>query len=235
MVRQTTPTQMARKLARMLRPERPDYAYLKKVFQHTRALLAVQPTKTAKRLPALLTDRELVAFYEAVWQARNPQHMVLIKLLLFTGLRNVELAHVRLQDVDLDHCQIRVAQGKGGKDRNVLFPLSFRGELAQYMRGPQACRAVYLFESNRMRPYSTRRIRQIIRAYALAAHINKRVYPHLFRHQLMTFLTRQGIISPKLQLLSGHAEERNLAIYRDLALADVATEYEEAMQSFPVR
>jgi integrase/recombinase XerD len=103
------------------------------------------------------------------------------------------------------------------------------------MQGPQACGAAYLFESNRMRPYSTRRIRQIIREYALAARINKRVYPHLFRHQLMTFLTRKGLISPKLQLLSGHAEERNLAIYRDLALADVSAEYEQAMQSFPVR
>lgn len=72
MVRQTTPTHMAKKLARLLRPERPDYAYLKKVFQHTRALLAVRPTKTERRLPELLTDAELVAFYEAVWQARNP-------------------------------------------------------------------------------------------------------------------------------------------------------------------
>ena len=88
----------------VLRPERPDYAYVKKVFQHTRALLAVKPTKTERRLPELLTDAELVAFYEAVWQARNPQHMVLIKLLLFTGLRNIELAHVRRQDVELDHC-----------------------------------------------------------------------------------------------------------------------------------
>jgi hypothetical protein len=51
----------------------------------------------------------------------------------------------------------------------------------------------------------------------------------------MTFLTRKGLMSPKLQLLSGHAEERNLAIYRDLALADVAAGYEQAMQSFPVR
>jgi integrase/recombinase XerD len=109
------------------------------------------------------------------------------------------------------------------------------GELAQYMQGSEACRAVYLFESNRMRPYSTRRIRQIVHAYALAAHINKCVYPHLFRHQLMTFLTRKGLMSPKLQLLSGHTEERNLAIYRDLALADVSAEYEQAMQSFPVR
>lgn len=235
MAHQITPKQMAKRLARILRPERPDYAYLKKVFQHTRALLAVKPTKKGKRLPQLLTDRELVAFYEAVWRARDPKHMVLIKVLIFTGLRNSELARVKLQDVDLDHCQIRVEQGKGGKDRSVLFPTSFRGELAQYMRGLQDRRAVYLFESNRLRPYSSRRIRQIVHEYAQAAGIQKRVYPHLFRHQIITFLTKKGIISPKLQLLSGHAEEKNLAIYRDLALADVSAEYEEAMGSFPVR
>jgi hypothetical protein len=46
----------------------------------------------------------------------------------------------------------------------------------------------------------------------------------------VTFLTRKGLTSSKLQLLSGHAEERNLALYRGLALADVAAEYEQALQ-----
>jgi integrase/recombinase XerD len=205
------------------------------VRRRVRALLAVRPTKAEKWLPELLTDTELVAFYEAVWQARHPQHMVMLKLLLFTGLRNAELAHVQVQDVDLDHCQIHVVQGKGRKDRSVVFPIGFRGELAQYLQGPQARRAVYVSAYNRLRPYSTRRIRQIIRAYALEARIHKRVYPHLFRHQLITFLTRKGFMNPKLQLLSGHAEERNRPIYRELALADVSAEYEAAMQSFPVR
>jgi hypothetical protein len=54
------------------------------------------------------------------------------------------------------------------------------------------------------------------------------------RHQLMTYLTKQGIITPKLQLLSGHAVEQSLAVYRALALSDVADEYEAAMQHFPV-
>jgi integrase/recombinase XerD len=108
MAQQTTPKQMARRLARVLRDERPDYSYLKKVFQHIRALLAVKPGKVQKRLPHLLTDQELVAFYETVWQARDPVHMILIKLLIFTGLRNAELANVQLSDVDLDNCQIRV-------------------------------------------------------------------------------------------------------------------------------
>jgi integrase/recombinase XerD len=96
MAHQTPPKQMAQRLARVLRPLGPEHSYLTKVFQHTRALLAVTPATKGKRLPHLLTDRELVAFYEAVWQARNPQHMVMIKVLIFTGLRNAELARVRL-------------------------------------------------------------------------------------------------------------------------------------------
>jgi hypothetical protein len=47
--------------------------------------------------------------------------------------------------------------------------------------------------------------------------------------------TKKGIISPKLQLISGHTEEKSLVIYRDLALVDVSNEYEEAMKSFPVK
>ena len=85
---QTPPKQMAKKLARLLRTERPDYGYLKKVFQHTRSLLALAPAKVEKRLPELLTDPELVGFYEAVWHARNPAHLVMIKLLIFTRYGN---------------------------------------------------------------------------------------------------------------------------------------------------
>ena len=50
-----------------------------------------------------------------------------------------------------------------------------------------------------------------------------------------TYLTKRGIISPKLQLLSGHATEKSLAVYRELALSDVSVEYEEAMKMFPIR
>jgi integrase/recombinase XerD len=229
------PKAMAKKLVRVLRPHHPDAHYLKKVFQHTRALLAVGPTSRAQRLPELLTEAELVAFYEAIWHARQLSHLVMLKLLLFTGLRNAELAQLRMTDVDLQTCQLRIYQGKGHKDRYVLFPTGFRGELAQYMERQQVQGATYLFESNRCRPYSMRRIRQVVKQYALAAGIEKRVYPHLFRHQFITYLTKQGISSPKLQLLSGHSTEQSLAVYRALALSDVAQEYEAAMRTFPVR
>ena len=188
-----------------------------------------------KRLPELLTDAELAAFYDAVWHAHQLTHVVMLKLLLFTGIRNAELIQLRLTDIDLQMYHLRITQGKGHKDRYVLFPQSFRGELAQYMERQRTQRATYLFESMRHRPYSTRRLRQLVKQYAAAAGITKRVYPHLFRHQLLTHLTRQGIISPKLQVLSGHATEQSLGVYRTLALSDVAVEYEAAMRVFPVR
>jgi len=229
------PKEMALKIAKKLRQQRPDYQYLKQVFFHVRRLLSVTPEKGEKRLPELLTNEELQSFYEAVFSARNHEHMVMIKFLIFTGVRNAELANIRLTDADLQDLRIRIQQGKGSKDRYVPIPQSFRGELAQYIESQRKKKAKYLFESNRLKPYSTRRIRQIVKQYASKANIQKRVYPHLFRHQLITFLTKQGIVSPKIQLLSGHSQEKNLAIYRDMALSDVAEEYEQAMKSFPVR
>jgi hypothetical protein len=61
------------------------------------------------------------------------------------------------------------------------------------------------------------------------------VHLFLFRQQIITYLTRKGIISPKLQLLSEHSEEKSLVMYRDLALPDVAADYEAAMRTYPVR
>ena len=58
---------------------------------------------------------------------------------------------------------------------------------------------------------------------------------YLFRHHLLTYLTKRGFMSPQLQLLSGHTMEQSLAVYRALTLSDVVGEYEDAMQTFPVK
>ena len=95
------PKEMAEKLVRQLRPQHPDYQYLKQVFQHIRTVLEVTPANKEKRLPELLTDQELMAFYDAVFRARNRKHAAMIKLLIFTGVRNAELSMIRLTDIQL--------------------------------------------------------------------------------------------------------------------------------------
>jgi site-specific recombinase XerD len=101
-------------------------------------------------LARAVTAPELVTLYETIWQARQLTHVVMLTLLLFTGIRNAELVRLRLTDVDLQTCQVRIAQGKGQKDRSVLIPTSFRGELAQYMERQRTQGARSLFESNRL-------------------------------------------------------------------------------------
>jgi integrase/recombinase XerD len=230
------PKQMANQITKLLRKQRPDANYVKKVFQYVRESLDLKgEADRSKKLPELMTEDELKRFYEAVWQGFNRSHMVMLKLMLFTGIRNDELVNITIKDVDLDQMRIRINQRKGDKDRYVLFPPYFRGELAQYISVQQEKGAAYLFESNRLTKYSTRWVREIVKKYARKAGINKRIHPHLFRHQLLTYLTSKGIVDAKIQLVSGHKSRDSLSIYQDLSLADVDKEYRKVMEDFPIQ
>lgn len=232
----TPPKEMAKKVANLLRKQRPDPSYVKKVFQYVREDLGLKGGKVrAKKLPELMTEEELSRFYKAIWQASNRMHMIMLKLILFTGVRNEELVNLTLKDVDLDSMRIRINHGKGDKDRYVLFPPYFRGELAQYISIQEEKGSVYLFESNRMSKFTTRWIREIVKKYARKAGIEKRIHPHLFRHQILTYLTSKGIVDAKIQLISGHKSRDSLSIYQDLSLSDIEQEYRDAMKDFPIQ
>jgi hypothetical protein len=161
---QTPARRKARQLARHLRGERPDYAYLKEVFRHLRDDLGVQVTKAPKKLPYVPTEAEIRAFYDAVWKARRGSDVVLIKTLLYTGTRVAELVRIQIADVDLDGCRIRITQGKGAKDRYVPFPGAFKETLALHIDGQRRAGAAFLFESSWKRPYSDRGVRKILAA-----------------------------------------------------------------------
>jgi integrase/recombinase XerD len=229
------PKKMAKQVTKLLRKQRPDPSYVKKVFEYVREDLGLKGGEVrSKKLPELMTNEELKRFYKVVWFASNRNHIVMLKLILFTGIRNDELVNLTLKDVDLDSMRIRV-HGKGDKDRYVLFPLSFQGELAQYVSIQKEKEAVYLFESNRKTKFTTRWIREIVKKYARKADIDKRIHPHLFRHQILTYLTSKGIIDAKIQLISGHKSRDSLSIYQDLSLSDIEQEYWDAMKDFPIQ
>lgn len=107
--------------------------------------------------------------------------------------------------------------------------------MAQYVSVQQEKGAVYLFESNRLTKFTTRWIREIVKNYARKAGINKGIHPHIFRYQLLTYLTSKGIVDAKIQLISGHKSPDSLSIYKDLGLADVNKEYWEVMEDFPIQ
>ncbi|GGM16663.1 hypothetical protein GCM10010841_26240 [Deinococcus aerophilus] len=49
----------------------------------------------------------------------------MLKLLFFTAVRVGELVKIEVADLDLAACKIFVGQGKGSKDRSILFPQTF--------------------------------------------------------------------------------------------------------------
>lgn len=74
--------------------------------------------------------------------------------MLYTGVRVAELVAIGLADVDLDACRIRITAGKGGKDRMVPFPTSFKEALALHIHHQRTIGATFLFESSWKKPYS---------------------------------------------------------------------------------
>jgi integrase/recombinase XerD len=207
---------------------------LKAVFRHLRAELNVPVTANSKSLPDIPTEEELKRYYETVWTGENSQDLLIIKTLLYTGARVSELVNIKLSDVDFKRCQIRITSGKGGKDRMVPFPDSFREVLSMHVKDMKLSGAAYLFESSWKKLYTDRGIRKILQKYATAAGLEKTVSPHKLRHFLFTWLKKQGLDDAMIQPYSGHASRQSLEIYSRLSLAVAQEEYDQAIKKFPV-
>lgn len=230
-----TPTkEVVKKIAKLLRDERPDYVYLRDLFKKVRDELGVTVTTQPKKLPYVPTEEELKCYYDVVWRTRNTKHMVLIKVLLYTGIRVQELVNVKIEDIDFDRCQIRINQGKRKKDRMVPFPHDFGETLMLFVNSEKDNGCVYLFESNRKKPYTTRAIRQILADYAKEAGMKHSISPHKLRHFLFTWLKKQGIDDALIQPYSGHETRQSLEIYSKLSLADAQGKYNDVINDFPV-
>lgn len=230
----TPAAKKARELTKYLRGEHPDYLYLKEVFRHLRAELAITVPKATHKLPYVPSEEEIARYYQVVWAGQNLQDALLIKVLLYTGVRVGELVKIQLADVDLGQCQIRITAGKGAKDRQVPFPPSFKEALSLHIQGQHSKRATYLFESSWQRAYSERGVRKMLARYGQAAGLSHPISPHQLRHFLLTWLKKQGVDDALIQPYSGHASRQSLEIYSRLALDDAQPEYNEVIKRFPV-
>ena len=97
-----------------------------------------------------------------------------------------ELVRIRIADVDLDSCRIRITHGKGGKDRVVPFPATFKETLALHIDAQRRADAVFRFESSWKKAYTDRGVRKILTRYTQAAGVTASISPHTLRHFLFT-------------------------------------------------
>jgi len=229
-----TAKQKAKQIAKYFRQERADYLYIKAVFRQLRQELDVTIMKTPKKLPYVPTEEEIKKYYSTVWQSNNMQHVVMIKTLLYTGIRVTELINVKIRDVDINSCQIKVNQGKGKKDRIVPFPRSFKEVIAIHIESALKKDNTYLFESSWKKQYSDRGIRKILEHYTREAGIERSISPHKLRHFLFTWMKKQNIDDALIQPYSGHDSRLSLEIYSKLSISDAQKGYDEVIGKFPV-
>jgi integrase len=216
------------RIARLVRHEGLDYDGWRYVAKRVRKVCELRPDKKGRRLPRVLTTEEFRRFYQVVDRAEDVQHALMLRLLYYTGVRVSELCNMLVADVDLECCKIRINQGKGSKDRYVLFGKGFATALRTHIAAHPLNR--WLFQTQRHRRYSTRRVQQIVSKYAQEAGV--KATPHTFRHQAITFLTRHsGLADAELQLISGHARRETLAVYQHVALdGDLESKYQATMK-----
>jgi integrase/recombinase XerD len=196
--------------------------------QEVRQVCRLKPQRRGRKLPNVLTTEEFRRFYQTVDRADNAQHALMLRLLFYTGVRVAELCAIEIADIDLEACRIRINEGKGQKDRVVLFGRSFATALRAYLAAHTKNR--YLFQTRLAGPFTTRRVEQIVKRYAEAAGV--KATPHTFRHQAITWLTRHsGMADAELQLITGHAKRETLVIYQHVALdARLEERYQKAMR-----
>lgn len=234
MDKRTSPRKKALQIIKHFRREDPDYNYLRAVFVHLRKELEVEVGSKPKKLPYVPTEEEIRKYYKSVWESKNLQDMIIIKTLLYTGIRVSELIRLKISDVDLDRCQVKVVSGKGQKDRIVPFPKSFRETLALYIEKSKQQATSSLFESSWAKPYSDRGIRKILEKYSKIAGTPKNISPHKLRHFLFTWLKIQGVDDALIQPYSGHETRQSLEVYSKLSLDMAQDSYDNNIKDFPI-
>jgi len=85
----------------------------------------VERAKKPQRLPVVLTRKEVAALLGEL----HGIHWLMGSLLYGTGMRLMECVRLRVKDVDFEHGEIVIRQGKGGKDRRTMLPRSLHQAL----------------------------------------------------------------------------------------------------------
>src|SRR6476619_1251470 len=118
--------EITKRILAIVRKEHIDYKSFLDICQRVRTKAGLRKPKKQRTLPKLLSEADLKRFFRTIQDCCNVEPEVMLRLLFFTAIRVSELVNIKISDVDLGNCKIFIDQGKGSKDRYILFPTSFR-------------------------------------------------------------------------------------------------------------
>jgi integrase/recombinase XerD len=174
----------------------------------------VVPTcRKPQRLPVVLSRDEVRRFLDAV---AAHKHRVILTVCYAAGLRISEAVRLTPSAIDSHRMVIRVAEGKGRKDRYVMLSPQLLTILRDYWRTTRPQQ--WLFPGNRPdQPISRHAVAIACRAARSRCNIGKPVTPHALRHAFAVHLLEAGADLRTIQLLLGHRSLGTTARYLRLA------------------
>ena len=163
-----------------------------------------------RTLPVVLSRAELGRFFAAI---PNQKHRTVLMTLYGAGLRLAEALHLRIADVDsARHC-LRIAPGKGQKDRYTLLSPTLLQQLRTYWKATHPA-SVWLFPGQQAAtPLDATAVQRQCGPAARRAGLAKRVTTHTMRHCFATHLLEAGTDLRTIQQLLGHRSLQTTAVY----------------------
>jgi integrase/recombinase XerD len=166
-----------------------------------------------RKLPVVLSPEEVARLLDA---APGLKYKAALSVAYGAGLRAAEVVSLKVGDIDSERMVIRVEQGKGRKDRNVMLSPHLLELLRAWYKVAHPRGWLFPGQSP-VNPLTTRQFNRACHTAAQTADIKKRVSPHTLRHSFATHLLEQNVDIRVIQVLLGHANLDTTALYTRVA------------------
>ena len=171
--------------------------------------------KKPQSLPVVLSPQEVVQFLDAVKAAK---HRAILTTCYAAGLRISEAIGLTVSAIDSERMVLRIAKGKGQKDRYVMLSPKLLAVLRAWWKVQRPRH--WLFPGERPEAPITRRAVQLA---SRRARLGKAVTPHLLRHAFAVHLLEAGTDLRTIQPLLGHRSLQTTSRYLQVATTKVCS------------
>jgi integrase/recombinase XerD len=178
------------------------------------------------RLPKAVltaTEAEQILAQPDIREPIGLRDRAILETFYSTGMRRLELANLKLWDLDAERGTVMIRQGKGKKDR--VIPLGDRAAhwIHAYVNNSRPRLITEpddgtVFVSNAGEPLSLDHLTEMVGGYVEASGVGKRGACHLFRHSMATLMLEGGADIRFIQAMLGHAKLETTQIYAHVAI-----------------
>lgn len=168
----------------------------------------ISPIKFTQEVKTPFSDVEIDTIR---MNCKNKRDRAIIELLLSSGIRVSELAHLKINDVDFVNKSILIREAKGGKQRVVYITDICLTHLKEYIKSRNDnydC----LFITRNKTAMTKDSIENSLRKLGKISGVEN-VHPHRFRRTFATNLYKRGMDIRSIQKLMGHTNIDTTTIY----------------------